>query len=256
MENSPAINLINKIFATKEVVDSFGNSHKLNSNVDLAEGDFLQKLITSNNFSRSIEIGCAYGISSLFISDVINKNKGTHLIVDPNQSTDWKGIGFQNLKKSGLTNFRIIEKPSEVALPELYITNETFDFAFIDGWHTFDHTLIDFFYINKMLKPGGVVVIDDIGMIGLNKLARFIYKYPCYEYAGSVKVALSNKRVMFGALKFIIRLFAKCLPLKLRNEIFSDNLLKSNSSLGLNSSMIAFKKTSKDERPWNWHEKF
>jgi len=256
MEITPAINIINSIFASDEVQDSLGNSHKLNSNVDLEEGDFLQKLIISNNFSKSIEIGCAYGISSLFISDAIHKNMGKHLIIDPNQSTDWKGIGIQNLKKSGLTNFRIIEKPSEVALPELFIDNETFDFAFIDGWHTFDHTLIDFFYINKMLRPGGIVVIDDIGMTGLNKLSRFIYNYPCYQYEGSVKVSFSKKRAVLDSLKSIIRGVAKCLPSKVRSEIFSGNLLTSDSTLGLNASMIAFKKISKDERPWNWHEKF
>jgi len=31
------------------------------------------------------------------------------------------------------------------------------DFAFVDGWHTFDYTLIDFFYIDKILRSGGLV---------------------------------------------------------------------------------------------------
>jgi len=40
---------------------------------------------------------------------------------------------------------------------------ERIDFAFIDGAHTFDHVLVDFFYIDRMLNVGGIVAFDDVG---------------------------------------------------------------------------------------------
>ena len=50
---------------------------------------------------------------------------------------------------------------SYIALPKLlekYKYNY-FDFIFIDGFHTFDYTLVDFFFSNLLLKINGIIVI-------------------------------------------------------------------------------------------------
>lgn len=41
-------------------------------------------------------------------------------------------------------------------------TNETFDVIFVDGLHTFDQTLRDLLNATERLRPGGVIVIDDV----------------------------------------------------------------------------------------------
>ena len=117
--------------------------------------------------ATSIEIGCAYGISSIFIClalSEINGSNFSHTILDPYQYRDdkWCGIGMENIKRSGFSdNVQLLEKGSELALPELLANNQSYRFGFIDGWHTFDHCLMDFFYINKMLEVGGVICFDD-----------------------------------------------------------------------------------------------
>ena len=67
--------------------------------------------------------------------------------IDPFQKTQWNSNGLKLLTNSKLINrHNLIEKSYE-ALPELLKDNKNkFDFIFIDGWHTFDYTLIDFFY--------------------------------------------------------------------------------------------------------------
>ena len=50
---------------------------------------------------------------------------------------------------------------------------ERIDFAFIDGAHTFDHALVDFFYIDRMLNVGGIVAFDDLGFPCIEKVCRF-----------------------------------------------------------------------------------
>jgi hypothetical protein len=56
-----------------------------------------------------------------------------------------------------------------------------FDCVFIDGYHSFDYTLLDFFYTDLLLKVGGVVAIHDTVMPGVYKAVRFIETLKPYK---------------------------------------------------------------------------
>ena len=56
----------------------------------------------------------------------------------------------------------------------------SFDFIFIDGWHTFDYTLVDFFYANLLLKINGFIIIDDVLHAGVKSCINYLtsnYKF-------------------------------------------------------------------------------
>ena len=249
--------LLKNIFATN-YLSIEDEKIRLHSNIDENEGLFLTKIINKNNYSKSIEIGCAYGISSLFICDALQKSDSPrHYIIDPFQNTDWKGIGIENLKKCNIDFYKLIEKPSELALPELLAKGEKFDFAFIDGWHTFDHTLIDFFYVNRMLEVGGTIVIDDVGLESVNKLVRYVLNYPSYELSGAIIIDISKKKKVFNNLIINpLSFISKILPKKVRSKIFSNDFLYPDNTLGIQSSMVAIKKIKEDKREWYWFEPF
>ena len=70
--------------------------------VDPAEGAWLQHIVHDITPARSLEIGCAYGVSSLYICDALASAHASvvspigtprHIVVDPFQSTQWRGIG-------------------------------------------------------------------------------------------------------------------------------------------------------------------
>lgn len=249
--------VLKNILETQMVLDVNDQPVPLNSAIDEDEASFLSRLITESKSLNTLEIGCAMGTSSLAICEALKNNgSGNHLIVDPNQSSDWKNIGVNNLRRAGFQNFTLFEEPSEYLLPKLAANGTVLDFAFIDGWHTFDHTLIDFFYINKMLKTGGLVVIDDVGMDSINKVVRFIANYPCYQLVDCVEISISKRKDIFLRLTKPFYYFTKFFPAKIRQNLFSAELIRTDRQLKINSSMVALKKTSKDERPWNWHEKF
>lgn len=148
--------LISEILNTQKAVTEKGDVVTLHSSIDREEVNFLSNLIIKNNLKKSIEIGCAMGVSSLAICDAIDHNSkdSHHIIVDPFQSTDWQSIGVTNLKKAGFENYSLYEEKSEFVLPSLVKNNTKVDFGFIDGWHTFDHTLIDFFTSIECYKLG------------------------------------------------------------------------------------------------------
>lgn len=250
---------IEQIFTSNQACDAKGKMHELGSNVDEKEGAFIAGLIQEHGCRKTLEVGCAMGISSLYICSALEGKEGaSHTIIDPMQTTDWHSIGITQLGKAGVDYYHLIEEPSEYALPRQAEKGEKYDFCFIDGWHTFDHTLIDFFYIDRLLDEGGIVAIDDITFPGIKKLMRYLVNYPNYKVIGGVPT--KNHRGLAGHIYDGIigafRPLSKLFPMKMQYRIFSDNVIRPDKKLGLNVSMIALQKTGPDNRRWDWYVDF
>jgi Methyltransferase domain len=69
-----------------------------------------------------------------------------------------------------------VAEGSEWALPRLASAPEPLqlDFALIDGCHSFPMVMVDFFYINTMMKKGGLLFIDDIQLHSVAELCRLL----------------------------------------------------------------------------------
>ncbi len=213
---------------------------KIHSGIRHEVGEFLYSLYSDANPKNSIEIGFAYGISTLYTCDALSKHERDwhHTVIDPVQSTQWQGVGLSNIQRAGYGDLvTLIEEGSETALPRLMSGNRTFDAAFIDGWHSFDHALVDFFYLNRMLKVGGLIILDDAHYPSIARLAKMIRTYPCYEHLGSKTVQRSKKKPL-SFNKWLKRLVSK----KYRR--------------GPEIRCVAFKKVTEDERDFDWYQEF
>jgi hypothetical protein len=103
-------------------------------------------------------------------------------MIDPCQTSEWHGIGLANIQRAGFAGMiELHEKGSEIVLPQFLAEGLKIQAAIIDGYHTFDHALIDFFYINKMLKVGGVVIMDDTEFPSIAQVVDHILTYPSYQ---------------------------------------------------------------------------
>jgi predicted O-methyltransferase YrrM len=162
-----------------------GLYHELDKNakIDRPEGQFLAALHQQVRPNVSIEVGMGYGFSTLFMLDAMHAGGyGYHIAIDPFQMSYFKGIGLKSIEELDFTlRFRHIPKFSIAALNELFEAGVRSEFVFIDGWHTFDAALIDFFGADRLLINGGVIVFDDMWMPALKKVASFIRKN-CENY--------------------------------------------------------------------------
>lgn len=95
----------------------------------------------------SLEIGLAYGISSLFILEIINKLENSkHIIIEPYPDVYWNNIGLNNIQRAGYTDLITFYKDfSYNILPKLYYEKTKIDFVYIDSTKVFDIILTDFF---------------------------------------------------------------------------------------------------------------
>ena len=121
---------------------------KIHSAIKKEEGKVITTLIKKYKLKKCLEIGMAFGISASYI---LLANRNVNLIsIDPNQTnkSQWNSMGLKLLKELDVNErHHLISEKSYISLSKLLNTygEEYFDFIFIDGWHTFDYTLIDFF---------------------------------------------------------------------------------------------------------------
>ena len=165
---------------TKSIINKFKRVYiknkiiKISSAISEEEGKYILNIIDKYKFTQCLEIGMAFGISALYILS----NLQTKLIsVDPFQSSQWNNKGLQLLQEFSFNKRHILyEMKNYVALPKILekFKEDSFEFIFIDGFHTFDYTLIDFFYSNLILKIGGIIIIDDALHSGVQKCIAYI----------------------------------------------------------------------------------
>ena len=88
------------------------------------EGDVLQAWTGREGARRTIEVGLGYGVAALFICAAE------------------------------------LSEP-EIVLPRLLAERRMFDLAFVDGNHRFDGVFLDLVYLGRLVRRGGIVIVDD-----------------------------------------------------------------------------------------------
>ena len=184
----PALEVPNRvlaeIYATSSVTDAVGSRVDLHGNISVAHANALYRTVRGLDPTTVIEVGMAFGIASLAIASALeNAGSGGQLIsIDPYQTRHWRNIGLLNLERAKLDgHHRLIERVDYLTLPELVSERQTIQFAYIDGWHTFDYTLLDFFYIDRMLDPGGIVAFNDCALPSVHRVLSFVTAHRRYR---------------------------------------------------------------------------
>ncbi len=127
--------------------------------------DLLRDFLVTEKVETIVEIGLAYGSSALAIGEALvssGQSRPLHVIVDPFQEAAYKNVGWELIQSAGLEPFtRLILQPSSQALPQLVEQGFMVDAAFVDGSHRFHEVFVDLYYLRKIVRPGGIVVLDD-----------------------------------------------------------------------------------------------
>lgn len=229
------------------------------------EGEFLQEIIRRLKPRTTLEVGLAFGVSALYVCDALAEVQAErHIVIDPNQfKGGWGGVGMHNLKTAGFESLiEFYGLPSYLALPQLVAEGRKIDFAFIDGWHTFDYVLVDFFYIDKLLREGGVVVFDDANYPSIRKVCRYAVTNRAYAAYSTPGAAANNNSTLKRKLLFNAPVISGRLKSITRSDV-----LHPDSELGLplaTTRYIALVKQGEDvlgdgsggTRRWDFHVDF
>jgi predicted O-methyltransferase YrrM len=160
------------------VADLDGKKHPVFPvGISIVEGEALRKWVRSEKAVHTIEVGLGYGISALHICEGLLLNgdaAARHVVLDPNQVPRFSNCGLQMLKEAGIDH--LVEhhtEESQQILPRFWQEERRFDLGFIDGNHRFDRVFLDLFYLGRLVRPGGIIVLDDYDWPGIAKAVSF-----------------------------------------------------------------------------------
>ena len=141
-----------------------------------SDGDVLRDLVLAERARTVIEIGLAYGGSALAIAEALVANgsgQGRHLIIDAYQNR-FHGSGWSAVVEAGVTGLCLLfEERSQIVLPRLLSDGFLADAAFVDGSHIFHNVFVDLFYLRELVRPGGLVILDDCSYPSVATAVRY-----------------------------------------------------------------------------------
>ncbi|WP_461006634.1 class I SAM-dependent methyltransferase [Streptomyces capparidis] len=129
------------------------------------DGDLLRDLLIAEGAETVVEVGLAYAGSALAIGEAlvtVGPPRPRHLIIDPFQEREWSNVGWDLLRSAGLDSIATLTlAPSSIALPRFVAEGLVADAAFVDGSHRFHEVFVDLYFLRRIVRPGGLIVVDD-----------------------------------------------------------------------------------------------
>ena len=127
-----------------------------------------EQLIVDYDLKDTLELGFYKGKSSAYIGSILKSlGRGHHTAIDMHYAEPHEPNIEEVMTKLELTDYvtwyyeqqsylwrlmRFLEKPED----------NLFDFCYLDGGHVWDITGFGFMLVDRLLRPGGVIVFDDL----------------------------------------------------------------------------------------------
>jgi len=170
---------VKKIIAEGQVVGKSGEARQIIGGSTINNLLAIQEIMNQIKPVATMEIGMAYGISTLLFAlkheELSGNPKNQHYSIDPFQISHWDSCGLGLLEREGLANYiNYFESFSSIQLPKWVESGVNFDLIYIDGSHLFEDVFIDYYYCSQLLNANGMMLFDDCRDPHVLKVIKFI----------------------------------------------------------------------------------
>jgi predicted O-methyltransferase YrrM len=128
-----------------------------------ADSDGIAALVVREQARRTLEVGIGIGVGTLAVCEALLELgvEGGHVVVDPFDFGN--DVAVRTLRDAGVEPMVTrLREPSQTALPRMVAEGDRFDLLLVDGGHRFDEVFLDLIHADALVRPGGVVVTDDL----------------------------------------------------------------------------------------------
>lgn len=132
------------------------------------QASFLRDLIVENDASNILEVGFHQGKSSAYIAAMLEDQQNGHLTtIDKLSAKSQSPTIHDVLEKLDLSHrvtpiFAERSYTWELAKMLQASPRPQFDLCYFDGGHTWDNTGFGFHLVDALLRPGGIIIFDDL----------------------------------------------------------------------------------------------
>jgi predicted O-methyltransferase YrrM len=127
----------------------------------------IRELAVAERARTTLEVGLGLGLGALSLCAALLEVAGeeAHHVVVEGFPGDFGAAGTRTLRDAGVEAMvEQIHDESQLALPRLVAEGRGFDLAVIDGDHRFEGVFLDLCYADRLVRPGGLVIVDDLWM--------------------------------------------------------------------------------------------
>jgi predicted O-methyltransferase YrrM len=137
------------------------------------EGGQLHRFVREGGFEDILELGFAHGTSTCYLASALEERGSGHVTTIDRESARERTPNIEEvLRHAGLAEhvepifaatsynwelMRIIQRQTSGSA-----TQPRFDFCFLDGAHSWETDGLAFFLVDKLLRPGGWILFDDL----------------------------------------------------------------------------------------------
>ncbi len=128
----------------------------------------LRAFLLENHLRDCLELGFFHGVSSAYIAEMLREQGSGHLVTIDLESARNREPNIEQILDS-LALRRLVTiyfEPRSYTWRLMKLIEEhpepIFDFCYVDGGHTWDHSGFGFFLVEKLLRPGGWTLFDDL----------------------------------------------------------------------------------------------
>ena len=170
--------VIDNLLSNGKSVGKSGRIHESTGTSTINNLVVISNLMNEMKPIHTLEIGMAYGASTLSFCAMhskLNLKESEHIAIDPFQLTDYDDCGVLSVKNANLDKFlKIYYEPSCYVLPSLMQQGKKYDLIYIDGSHLFEDAFLDAYFAVRLLRSGGVMLLDDSSDPHVAKVISFL----------------------------------------------------------------------------------
>ena len=196
--------VLREMLESGTALDERGERQPLHSHIPARFAEALYRTVLARRPALVVEVGMAMGCSTLAILTALEEigENGRLISIDPYQSA-YKNCGLAAVRRAGFAaRHHHATQPDYLALPQLLAEGTRADLAYIDGNHTFDFALLDFWYLDRMVPVGGVVAFNDCAMPAIHKVIKFVLTHRRYA---ELDVGLGTSYVGYTRIRRVVR---------------------------------------------------